>query len=37
MNKRKREAWRKHRLSARKTEEKRKAAQATATPAPRSR
>ena len=33
MNKRKREAWRKHRLSAKKTEEKRKAAQATgATP-----
>ncbi len=28
MNKRKREAWRKHRLSAKKTEEKRKAAQA---------
>ncbi len=32
MNKRKREAWRKHRLSAQKTDEKRKAlAAATAT------
>ena len=36
MNKRKREAWRKHRLSAKKTDEKRKAAAQTAT-APRSR
>ncbi len=31
MNKRKREAWRKHRLSATKTEEKRKAAAAAGT------
>ncbi len=37
MNKRKREAWRKHRLSAKKTDEKRKAAAAQTTAAPRSR
>jgi len=37
MNKRKREAWRKHRLSAKKTEEKRKVAQAAGTAPARSR
>ncbi len=37
MNKRKREAWRKHRLSAKKTDEKRKAAGAQAATPPRSR
>jgi hypothetical protein len=37
MNKRKREAWRKHRLSAKKTEEKRKAAATQTATAARSR